>query len=187
LDNSVSGLGLLAEDLVLVAGEPVDFVAEFNADRRNIDHFWITIRAGRFGRLRISINTMSRKHALAGFDPRMRVGVLSSTWKELPPEGVFPVSGLDYAQLEQAQPVEYEALERHALENLLIEKSRRALFVEGWGALYLRDQIGIHQVHSRRASSSVPTDHIGRDGALRFYFAEDRSAEMLLFKYAGQP
>ena len=123
---------------------------------------------------------------MAGFDPRMRLAIVSSTWSELPPSGVFPVPGLNYAQLESAQPVVYRETERPALEKLLAAKARRAVFVEGWGALYLRDQPGIHQVHSRRASSSVPTDHVGRDGAIRFYFAENRTAEMLLFKYAGQ-
>ena len=44
----------------------------------------------------------------------------------------------------------------------------RATFFEAWGELYFRNQLGIHQVHSRRASCSVPQDHIGRDGAIRF-------------------
>jgi len=33
---------------------------------------------------------------------------------------------------------------------------------------------------------SVPRDFLGRDGAIRFYFADAR-AELLLFKYCGQP
>jgi hypothetical protein len=37
-----------------------------------------------------------------------------------------------------------------------------------------------------RASCSVARDLIGRDGAIRFYFPEG-TAEMLLFKYCGQP
>lgn len=45
---------------------------------------------------------------------------------------------------------------------------------------------GIHQVHRRRASSNVPTNYVGRDGALRFYFREGFSSEMVLFKYFGQ-
>lgn len=184
--NPGPAFGFRAEEFVLVAGEPIAFAAEQDGDPRNIDHFFITIRAGRFGSLRISISTASRKHALAGFDPRMRLAILTSTWSELPPSGVFPVPGLNYAQFESAHPVVYREMERPALEMLLAAKAGRALLVEGWGALYLRDHPGIHQVHSRRASSSVPADHVGRDGALRFYFAEDRRAEMLLFKYAGQ-
>lgn len=170
-----------------MAGEPVGFAAEVDADPRNIDHFWITIRAGRFGRVRISISTLSRRHAAAGFDPRMRVASLISSWSALPPAGIFAVSGLDYAQFERAQPVIYQETERPILEKLLTEKAGRAVFVEAWGALYLRDEVGIHQVHSRRASASVPTDHVGRDGALRFCFREEARAETLLFKYFGQP
>jgi hypothetical protein len=41
-------------------------------------------------------------------------------------------------------------------------------------------------VHSRRASCSVRTDYVGRDGAVRFYYRENAAAEMLLFKYCGQ-
>jgi hypothetical protein len=37
-----------------------------------------------------------------------------------------------------------------------------------------------------RASCSVPRDLQGRDGAIRFYYADAR-AELLLFKYCGQP
>jgi hypothetical protein len=37
-----------------------------------------------------------------------------------------------------------------------------------------------------RASSSVPRDYVGRDGAIRFYF-QTGHAELLLFKYCGQP
>jgi hypothetical protein len=77
-------------------------------------------------------------------------------------------------------------MERPALERVLVEKSSRAIFVEAWGALYLRDRLGIHQVHSRRASCSVRTDYVGRDGAVRFYYRENTAAEMLLFKYCGQ-
>jgi hypothetical protein len=78
--------------------------------------------------------------------------------------------------------VEYE---RPALEALLTEKTRAALFIEAWGELYVRTHLGLHQVHSRRASCSVLTDYVGRDGAIRFYFREG-TAEMLLFKYCGQ-
>jgi hypothetical protein len=32
----------------------------------------------------------------------------------------------------------------------------------------------------------VLTDYVGRDGAIRFHYA-DGTSEMLLFKYCGQP
>jgi hypothetical protein len=82
--------------------------------------------------------------------------------------------------------VTYAQYERSDLEQLLFEKTGRAIFIEAWGELYVRKQLGIHQVHSRRASCSVASDYIGRDGAIRFHFPEDDSAEMLLFKYCGQ-
>ena len=81
----------------------------------------------------------------------------------------------------------YIEYERPALETLLTEKTGRALFIEAWGELYIRNHLGIHQVHSRRASCSVRQDYKGRDGALRFYYGGNATAEMLLFKYCGQP
>jgi hypothetical protein len=104
----------------------------------------------------------------------------------LPMSGLVESPGLDYHAIEQASPVAYGEYERLALERLLADKSERAAFVEAWGELYIRTHIGIHQVHSMRASCSVPRDLVGRDGAIRFYF-QDGTAEMLLFKYCGQP
>ena len=175
-----------ADEFVVSAGELVTFGGEAGADPGRTDHFWITIRAGDFGLLRISINTWSLKHVADGFDPRMRLGVVASRWSQLPASGVFPAAGLNYADFERASPIVYREMERPALERVLVEKSSRAIFVEAWGALYLRDRLGIHQVHSRRASCSVRTDYAGRDGAVRFYYRENNAAEMLLFKYCGQ-
>lgn len=175
-----------ADEFVIVAGEPVAFEKEMDRDPNKVDHFWITIRAGSFGGVRISISTRSLKHAADGFDPRMRVGSFASTWSELPVGGVFPAAGLDYADFERAHPIAYREMERPALEELLTANAGRAIYIEAWGALYLRDRLGIHQVHSRRASCSVRTDYVGRDGAVRFFYREKTAAEMLLFKYCGQ-
>ncbi|MEO8044171.1 MAG: hypothetical protein ABI674_04640 [Spartobacteria bacterium] len=174
-----------ADEFVVVAGEPANFQVEADSDPLKIDHVWITIRAGRFGRLRIAISTWSLKHAADGFDARMRVGVIAAPWTQLPESGVFPAYGLDYGEFERQQSIVYPETERPVLEKMLREKTERAICVEAWGALYLRDRLGIHQVHSRRASCSVRTDYVGRDGAVRFYFPE-RTAEMILFKYCGQ-
>jgi hypothetical protein len=95
--------------------------------------------------------------------------------------------GLDYREIETAGPVTYLDYERPALEALLVEKTGRAIFIEAWGEFYFRNHLGIHQVHSRRASCSVLQDYIGRDGAIRFYFGGDATAEMLLLKFCGQP
>ena len=151
----------------------------------NIDHFWITIGTGTGEPIRVALSTHSRQNAAAGFDARMRVGVIASTWTELPATGLFQSTGLDYHSLEAASPVVYIEHERPALEFLLTDKAKRAVFIEAWGELYIRTHLGIHKVHSMRASCSVARDLIGRDGAIRFYFP-DQTAEMLLFKYCGQ-
>ncbi|HWM25176.1 MAG TPA: hypothetical protein VNP98_10150 [Chthoniobacterales bacterium] len=171
--------------MVHVAGEPVTFAAEIDRNPANIDHFWITIQMGDAGPLRIALSTHSRQNAAAGFDPRVRVGVIGGE-RDLPAAGLFSSSGLDYGALEAETPVTYLEYERPALEILLADKTRRAIFIEAWGELYVRNHLGIHQVHSMRASCSVLRDFIGRDGAIRFYFADGR-AEILLFKYCGQP
>ena len=95
--------------------------------------------------------------------------------------------GLDYAVLEASSPATFLEIERPALERLLTERASRAIFIEAWGELYVRTHVGIHQVHSMRASCSVSRDYLGRDGAIRFYFAGEDGAELLLFKYCGQP
>lgn len=77
-------------------------------------------------------------------------------------------------------------MERGALEDLLSDKCGRAIFLEVWGAFYLRAGLGIHQIHSRRASCRVRTDYVGRDGAIRFSYRENSATEMLLFKFCGQ-
>ena len=176
-------------ELVYVAGTPVTFAAEIDAVPDNIDHFWITIGIGHSESLRIALSTHSRRNAAAGFDPRIRVGVVTSKWNQLPPPGIIASAGLDYGEIEAkaSQPISFIEYERPALETLLAEKCGRAIFIEAWGEFYFRKERGIHQVHSRRASCSVSKDEIGRDGAIRFYFGHDATAEMLLFKYCGQP
>jgi len=173
-------------DLVHRAGIPIAFAAEIDRVPANIDHFWIKIGIGVDEPIRVALSTHSRQNAAAGFDARMRVGVIASTWNELPAAGLTKSSGLDYHLLEAASPVAYVEYERPRLEVLLTDKTKRALFIEAWGELYIRVHVGIHQVHSMRASCSVPRDLVGRDGAIRFYF-RDKTAEMLLFKYCGQP
>ena len=172
--------------MVHVAGNAIAFAAETDRVPANIDHFWITIGTGSGEPIRIALSTHSRQNAAAGFDPRMRVGIVPSVWKELPPSGLVKSTGLDYRQIEAASAVTYAEYERPALESLLIEMTTRAIFIEAWGELYVRNHLGIHQVHSMRASCSVLRDYLGRDGAIRFYFAEDARTELLLFKYCGQ-
>lgn len=178
--------GLNHGDLVHAAGTPIAFAAEIDRVPDNIDHFWITIGIGTGEPIRIALSTHSRQNAAAGFDPRMRVGISASTWQELPVAGLVKSPCLDYHALEAVSPIPFTEYERPVLETVLTEKTSRAIFIEAWGELYVRTHLGIHQVHSMRASCSVSRDYIGRDGAIRFYF-EDSRAELLLFKYCGQP
>ena len=169
-----------------MAGELAGFAIEHEKDLSRIDHLWISVHAGRFGPMRITLNTSSLRNRQLGFDARVSVGILESTWNQLPPAGLFVSEPLDYATIVASNAVDFRQFERVPLESLIAEKVDRAEFVEGWGELYVRGHTGIHQVHSRRASYAFKTDHIGRDGAVRFYFKAARS-EMLLFKFYGQP
>lgn len=135
--------------------------------------------------IEIAINTHSIRNLRRGLDPRVRLAIVSSTWDALPSAGIFPGAGLNYTAIEAESNVVYREHERAALEELLIEKTKAAIFVEGWGDLYLRLQPGIHQVHSRRKSESVTTG-FERDGAVRFYFRQKATTELLLLKYFGQ-
>jgi len=176
----------LRDQYVVVAGMPQNVAIEQDPDPRKNDHVWITIRAGIFGLLQIAVSTMSRQSRAAGFDARIHIATLTSSWGELPPAGVFPTDGLDYATMVGPKPVEFIPFERGALEQLLVAKTRRAVFIQAWGEFFVRAHIGIHQVHSRRASSAVSRDLIGRDGAIRFYFAAPNESETLLLKFHGQ-
>ena len=178
-------LGLHHGDLVHVAGRPTTFAAEIDSVPANIDHFWITLDLETGEPIRISLSTHSRQNAAAGFDPRIRLGIVATTWTDLPPAGLLKSAGLDYHAIERSNPVTYVESARPDLEVFLEDRAQRAALVEAWGELYVRTHIGIHQVHSMRASCSVPRDLIGRDGAIRFYFP-DGTAELLLFKYCGQ-
>ncbi len=177
----------LREQYVTVAGEIASVIVEEEEDARKIDHVWIQVRAGKFGRMQISLSTCSRQSRAAGFDPRVRVGIIRSSWSELPAAGLRSATPLNYTVLEAAQSIEYPAYDRVALEELLVEKARRAIYAKAWGEFYLRAQRGVHQIHSRRGSFAVPRDLVGQDGALQFYFRQPDVREMLLFKFAGQP
>src|SRR5205085_9656921 len=98
-------LGLNQGDLVYLAGTPVAFAAEIDRVLANIDHFWITIGIGAGEPIRVALSTHSRQNAAAGFDARMRVGRIASTWGELPATGLFKSACLDYHALEAASPI----------------------------------------------------------------------------------
>ena len=155
--------------LVRVAGTPVRFEVERHSDQKKIDHVWLHVKAGDHGPIRISLNTWSLKSFESGYDPRIRVSFVTSRWRKLPALGIFPSNGLDYADIPTTNSDGFFEYERLALEQLIASNFERAAVVEAWGEVYLRGHRGIHQVHSRRASSVIATDHVGRDGAVRFY------------------
>src|SRR5688500_10148925 len=75
-------------EIVHVAGAPIAFAAESDRVPANNDHFWITIGMGTGEPIRIALNTHSRQNAAGGFDPRLRIGMVASIWKGLPPPGL---------------------------------------------------------------------------------------------------
>jgi hypothetical protein len=183
-EEFLRGTDIRWQEFVEVAGPVVNSTAETDAIAENADHFWITIDAEPFGPLRISISTASRANRAAGYDDRMRLAVLKTNWTTLPQCGVRRCQRVSYADI-TTSGVTFGVIGRIALEQLLSEKVARARFAQAWGELYLRNGLGIHQVHSRSASFGIRRNVRGRDGALKLFF-DGGSAETLLFKYAGQ-
>jgi hypothetical protein len=171
---------------VRIVGSVTHAQLEPATNPEDIDHVWISMDVPPFGRVRAAINTISRISRISGFDPRIRVGVVRSTWEENPAPGLEEIEGFSYGTIEASHNVFYEVFEQVALEEFLLQKSKAALVAEVWGDLYARREIGIHQIHCRRASLAVPVDLPNRDGAVKFYFAEKQMSELLLFKFAGQ-
>lgn len=171
---------------VHVRGVPYTVQVETNEDPAKVDHVYLTIESPPLGRIRASINTLSRFNRDAGFDSRVRLAIVAAPYEKKPESGFDEVPGQDYAQLEAVIPITYETYEHETLVALLVEKMKRAIRVEVWGELYASDHLGIHQIHCRRASCAVPEDRKNRDGALKLYYAEDNLSELLLFKFCGQ-
>lgn len=172
---------------VHVRGIPYTVAVEESEDPLKVDHVYLNVEAPPFGRLRVAINTLSRLNRDGGFDPRVRVGIIKSTYTEKPAPGLEECAGLDYAKQEEKHNVYFETYEQAALSEMLVAKMKVAIRAEIWGELYATDHIGIHQVHCRRASCAVTTDLKGRDGALKLYYPQDNLAEAFLFKFCGQP
>lgn len=174
--------------LVRVVGDVVHARVEVSARPENVDHVWFTVDAGLREAVEISVNTRSRRNAEGGFDPRIRLGRLRESSTELPGRGVEALARFDYTAFEPTANVFYEALDRREIERLLIDAGKRCARLEIVGTPYhRRRRPGVHQIHSRRASSAVKDDHTGLDGALRFHFDREREAEWWFFKFCGQP
>ena len=171
---------------VHIRGIPYAVTHEVAENPEDADHIHLTMEVPPFGRLRAAVNTFSRLNRAAGFDPRIRMGIVPAPYEKKPEPGLEELPGQDYAQLEAILPIAYEAYDREPLAVLLMEKMKRAVRAEVWGELYAREHLGIHQIHSRRASCAVTLDLRNRDGALKLYYP-DALSELLLFKFCGQP
>ena len=171
--------------LVKVVGRILGVDVEECETPDEIDHVWIRIHAG--ADMIVSVNTSSNKNRLAGFDPRVRVGLSRGIWTRLPLQGAEICPANDYAEIESRSNVFYEHYERKALEDLLMDRCAGACLIEVWGAPYHHREQGVHQIHSRRASCAVSEDITGRDGALKFYYESGQATEHFLFKFCGQP
>jgi len=171
---------------VHVRGVPYTVAVEESEDPLKIDHVYLNVEVPPFGRLRVAINTLSRISREAGFDPRIRVGIIKSTYTEKPIPSLEECNGLDYAKQDEKHGVKYQTYEQAELQEMLVTKMKVAIRAEIWGELYARDHLGIHQVHCRRASKAVPVDVPNRDGALKLFYPQDSAAEAFLFKFDGQ-
>jgi len=176
----------IATPLVRVVGNHLKGAAEPSGPDRHPDHFWISLDSGFGIRISVSINTWSLRNAEAGFDPRVRLGILRGRWESFPERGFSECHRFSYRDLPGEDAVDYRPLERVVLEQLLLDRVTSAAMLEVWGAPYHRDHPGIHQIHSRSASCAVAENRQGVDGALRIYFPEDFRTETLLFKFCGQ-
>jgi hypothetical protein len=170
---------------VHVCGVPYTVAVSESEDPLRIDHIHLNVEVPPFGRLRVAVNTLSRASREAGFDVRVRLGIIRSTYTEKPAPSLEECAGLDYAKQDEKHGVKYEAYEQAALQEMLVAKMKAAIRVEIWGELYARDHLGIHQVHCRRASKAMPADVPNRDGAFKLYFP-DGTTEAYLFKFEGQ-
>ena len=170
---------------VHVSGVPYTVSHETTENPEDADHIHLTLEVPPFGRLRAAINTFSRFNRDVGADPRVRMAILPAPYEKKPEPGLEELPGQDYAQLEAILPITYDAYDREPLGALLMEKMKRAVRAEVWGELYAREHLGVHQIHSRRASCAVTGDLRGKDGALKLYYPDGLS-ELLLFKFCGQ-
>ena len=171
---------------VHVRGVPYTVSHEVAENPEDADHIHLTLEVPPFGRLRAAVNTFSRLNRDAGFDPRVRMAIIVAPYEKKPDPGLEELPGQDYALLEAILPITYELYDREPLAALLMEKMKIAVRAEIWGELYARDHLGIHQIHSRRASCAVAIDLKNRDGALKLYYPTDNLSELLLFKFCGQ-
>ncbi len=172
---------------VHLVGVPYAVQLEEAPEPSRVDHVWLTLEVPPFGRLRVAINTLSKLSRDAGFDERVRVAILPGNYVEKPNTGLEEFPGFDYVKIEAREQPLFQLYDHAVLAELLLERGKKAIRAEVWGELYAREHIGLHQIHSRRASSAVLLDLKNRDGALKLYYPDENRSELFLFKFAGQP
>src|SRR4030095_2108776 len=69
------------------------------------DHVCFTMQVPPCGPVLVSVNTLSRLNRVAGFDARVRVGVVTSAWSTKPAPLLEEFPGLDYTTIEAPPPV----------------------------------------------------------------------------------
>jgi len=168
-----------------VIGTLMKVEMETSAVPDRADHVLLTLDVPPCGSVTLAVNTLSRLNRNANFDPRVSVAIVKTSYAGMPEPFIEEAMGLDYATVEAQFRPRWESCERDSLAELLMAKARAALRIEAWGEIYRAQHLGLHQIHSRRASCAVKTDAVGHDGALRFYLP-DGHAEMFLFKFCGQ-
>lgn len=174
--------------LVRVVGAVRHARIEPSLREADIDHVWLTIEAGIACPIEVAVNTLSRRNRDAGFDARVRLGRKREPWIDLPALAVEPIERFSYAEKEARANFFYETPDRPELEKILLDTAANCLRVEVIGAPYhRRPLVGLHQIHSRRASCAVAEDIDGRDGALKFWLPFPREIHWLFFKFCGQP
>ena len=169
-----------------MAGDVVKCEIEKASREENVDHIYVTVDAGLRTPVTLSINTLSFRSRIAGYDPRIRIGTLETHWLRLPTHGLYPLEFFDYDTVDLVGHVAYRIRDRVEMEDFFALRCGNCRRIEAWGSPYSRTSPGLHQIHSRRASAAVPGDMRGHDGAVRFYFDEGQRTELVLLKFCGQ-
>ncbi len=171
-----------------VNGRPVHWERERAPTSEQIDHIWITIDVKPVGLVRAAISTESARSRAAGVDPRVRIGLLTRDSKPAKKEFFKPAKGLDYAKIEQENPVEFQWYRKAEAEKLLLDIAARASQLEIWGHAYMNRHLGIHNIHSLRPSCAAAEDDDDGDGAMLIHSTNpNQRPQLLMLKFCGQP
>lgn len=69
---------------VRAVGNPQRVESERDDDPSRVDHVWLALDVPPIGRLNVAINTLSHYNRDAGFDERIRLGILSAKYTRRP-------------------------------------------------------------------------------------------------------